>query len=201
MLKTCVCVLTNAATLPDIEADVIGVDKGAWFCHQKGIPMKIALGDFDSITETEKSLLEKACDSMIVLNPRKDVSDSEAAVLWAKENGYERIVLVTSMSGRFDHSYVNFRLVEKYDCELWDQQNHVCLIKEGTTTVQKDGYRYISFFAVEQATVTLSGFSYDLNEHLLDSHTVLCLSNEIVHDTATVKTTAKLWCIQSNDKN
>ena len=146
MLKTCLCVLTNAETLPDIKGDVIGVDKGAWICYQNGISMKAALGDFDSITETEKSLLMKACDSMIVLSPRKDVSDSEAAVLWAKENGYERIVLVTSMSGRFDHSYVNFRLVEQYGCELWDQQNHVFLIEEGSTAVHKQGYKYISFF-------------------------------------------------------
>ena len=201
MLKTAYCVLTNATFLPELDGDVIGVDKGALICLKKGIPMKMALGDFDSVTSEEKQLLTQSCEAMTVLNPRKDVSDSEAAVLWAKEKGYERIVLVTSMSGRFDHSVVNYRLVANYGCELVDEQNHIFLIQKGHTEIEEQNYRYVSFFAVEKATVTLQGFSYDLNEYVLDCKDVLCLSNEILNKKGTVITTGQLWCIQSNDRN
>ena len=199
MLKTAYCVLTNARFLPHFDGDVIGVDKGALICLKHGIPMKTALGDFDSVSSQEKALLEKNCDSMIVLNPRKDVSDSEAAVLWARENGYERIVLVTSMSGRFDHTYVNFRLVANYGCELLDEQNHVFLIRKGIWDIEKKDYHYISFFAIDNAVVTLQGFSYDLNQYELDQKNVLCLSNEILNKKGTVTTTGNLWCVQSKD--
>ena len=201
MLKTAYCVLTNASFLPQFDGDVIGVDRGALICLKQGISMKTALGDFDSVTEDEKKLLEKNCASLIKLNPRKDVSDSEAAVLWAKENGYERIILVTSMSGRFDHTYVNFRLVANYVCELLDEQNHVFLIHKGTCELKKMDYRYVSFFAVDHAVVSLQGFSYDLNQYELDCRNVLCLSNEILKKKGTVMTTGDLWCIQSNDRN
>ena len=59
MLKTCYCVLTNAHCLPELKGDVIGVDKGALLCLEHGIQMHYLIGDFDSITEQEKSGLKK----------------------------------------------------------------------------------------------------------------------------------------------
>ena len=200
MLEKCYCVLTNANYLPDFQdGDVIGVDKGAWLCFQKGISMTAALGDFDSISDKERQLLSCAMQNMIVLNPRKDVSDSEAAVQWAKEQGYKEIVLVTDMAGRFDHSYVNFCLVANYDCTLIDQNNKVFLVHEGISEITKDNYRYISFFACDDAEVTLKGFSYPLENYLMKRLDVLGLSNELIQDTGVVTATGKLWCIQSND--
>lgn len=199
MLEKCYCVLTNAKTLPEFDGDVIGVDKGAWICFKKGIEMKAALGDFDSISESEKELLKDSCQNMTILNPRKDVSDSEAAVQWAKSQGYKDIILVTSMSGRFDHSYVNFQLVRNYDCVLMDACNKIFLIHEGSCEIEKQDYQYISFFACDHANVTLSGFSYPLTDYEMDAKDVLGLSNEILNKKGQVTTTGKLWCIQSND--
>ncbi len=200
MLKTCYCVLTNAQYLPSLDGDVIGVDKGALLCLEHQIQMNGLIGDFDSISELDKAALQKQFPEMTILPARKDVSDSEAAVLWALERGYERIVLITSMSGRFDHSYVNFKLVEKYGCELLDESNHIYLIEQGKTTVIKGSWKYISFFACDDAIITLEGFSYPLKNYPLTKNDVLCLSNEIIDESGDVITNAKLWCIQSNDK-
>lgn len=200
MLKTCYCILTNAHYLPELKGDVIGVDKGALLCLEHGIQMHYLIGDFDSITEDEKSVLKKQFPDLTLLPERKDVSDSEAAVLWAKQQRYQRIVLVSSMSGRFDHGYVNFKLVEKYGCELLDESNHIFLVEKGTTVIYKDNWKYVSFFACDEAEVTLEGFSYPLDHYHLTKTDVLCLSNEILKDQAIVTTTSKLWCIQSNDK-
>lgn len=200
MLKTCTCVLTNAQYLSQLEGDVIGVDKGALICLEQGIQMRGLIGDFDSISELDKQALHQRFPEMKILPVRKDVSDSEAAVCWAMDEGYERIVLLTSMSGRFDHSYVNFKLVEKYGCELLDELNHIFLIQPGKTIVSKGSWKYISFFACEDAVITLEGFSYPLKDYFLSKDDVLCLSNEILGEQGSVSVDAKLWCIQSNDK-
>ena len=199
VLKTCFCVLTNAAYLPELDGDVIGVDKGALICLQKGIKMTSLIGDFDSIDSNDLNLLKSHYADMNLLSCRKDVSDSEAAVLWAKQQGYERIVLLTSMSGRFDHSYVNFRLVEKYGCELMDQQNHVFLIPPGMYEIIRKDYQYVSFFSCDDAVVSLEGFEYPLDHYHLKKDDVLCLSNEIKADKGRVATSGKLWCILSKD--
>lgn len=201
MLKKCYCILTNASYLPDFDGDVIGVDKGAWICFKNGIEMKAAIGDFDSISSSEKELLQNSNINMTILNPRKDVSDSEAALQWAKEQGYDEVVLVTSMSGRFDHTYVNFQLVHHYDCVLLDKYNKVFLVHVGTCEIEKDNYQYISFFACEESVVTLEGFSYPLTQYRMTAGDVLGLSNEIINKKGLVTTTGKLWCIQSNDAN
>ena len=199
VLDTCCCILTNASYIPDIEADFIGVDKGALICLKRGIKMHMMIGDFDSISSEEKRDLINRNEQMHMLSCHKDVSDSEAAVLWAKQQGYQRIVLFTDMSGRFDHCYVNYRLVEKYGCELIDHQNRIFLIEEGTKIIEKLNYQYVSFFACDEAIVSLDGFAYPLHDYVLKSTDVLCLSNEILKEKGIVTTTGKLWCVQSND--
>src|SRR3712207_5158355 len=86
------CKLTEA--LPNIEADYIGVDKGALFLAQQGIMMERAIGDFDSINEKDIEIIEKKCLKLIKLNPIKDKSDSEEALELAKALRYEEIIIL-----------------------------------------------------------------------------------------------------------
>ena len=53
MPGNCVIALKLCDGLPDIEAEYIGADAGALWLAKKGIGMKLAVGDFDSVAEED----------------------------------------------------------------------------------------------------------------------------------------------------
>ena len=44
-----------------MEADYIGIDRGALQCVRQNIKMVMALGDFDSVSEEEFALIQNSC--------------------------------------------------------------------------------------------------------------------------------------------
>ncbi|MER2063925.1 MAG: hypothetical protein ABS873_04690, partial [Alkalibacterium sp.] len=53
---------TDHSVFPEpLEGDsVIGVDRGALECLSRNIPVTLAIGDFDSVTKTEKNQLQSS---------------------------------------------------------------------------------------------------------------------------------------------
>lgn len=183
-----VIALKLADFLPDVEADYIGADKGALFLAQQGIHMKLAIGDFDSVTESDIQKIQNYTDELIRLNPVKDDSDSEAAILAASERGYDEIWLAGATGGRMDHSLVNIRLAYKYPEKVWlcDDQNLIYTLCPGRHEISKGSFPYISFFTEEGAEVTLEGFRYPLKDRKLTGQDLYTVSNEINEEEGTV---------------
>lgn len=188
--------------IPDLDCDYIGADKGALTLAENAIPMVLAIGDFDSIDHSLLPLIEKYAEKVIRLNPVKDDSDSEAALREALKMGYDEIVMVGGEGGRMDHTYYNIRLAFLHpNClKLWSENNLVYALHEGTYVIEKKKYRYISFFAEENAIITLDGFEYPLNDRLLTKNDIYTLSNTILNDSGTVTIKqGTVLVIQSND--
>lgn len=189
--------------LPQIDCDYIGADKGALLLAQNNIEMEVAIGDFDSIDQKELPFIEKHAKKLICLNPIKDDSDSEAALKEALKRGYNEIFMTGAFGGRIDHSYYNIRLAFKHpNClKLWSRNNLVYALKEGVYNIEKENYKYISFFAEEHARITLEGFEYPLKEQNLTKDDIYTLSNSIV-DQCGVLTVheGNVLVIQSNDE-
>lgn len=183
-----VIALKLADFLPDIEADYIGADKGALYLAEHGIHMKLAIGDFDSVEESDIREIGRYTDELIRLNPIKDDSDSEAAILAAIDRGYDEIWLAGATGGRMDHSFVNIRLALKYPGKVWlcDDQNLIYTICPGTHLISKGKYPYISFFTEEDAVITLDGFRYPLNRRELTRKDLYTVSNEMTESTGKV---------------
>ena len=183
-----VIALKLADYLPDIQADYIGADKGALYLAEKGIRMKLAIGDFDSVKEEDISMIRRYADELIRLNPVKDDSDSEAAILEALRRGYDEIWLAGATGGRMDHSFVNLRLALKYPGKVWlcDDQNLIYTLCAGRYVIPKKDYPYISFFTEEEAVITLEGFRYPLKDRTLTPKDLYTVSNEITDDTGIV---------------
>lgn len=198
MLKTCVCVLSNANVSNIVDGDIIGVDKGALICHRNNIDMKYIIGDFDSVNDVERQELFDKYET-VELNPIKDVSDAEASVIFALEKGYERIILICEMEGRFDHTLVVFKLVENYGCEIIDSHNHIYLLPKGKNIIKKGVYPYVSFFTNVVTTISISNVKYPLVNKVLYPKDTLCLSNEIIDAECIVESDTKIICIQSKD--
>ena len=167
--------------LPDIEADYIGADAGALWLARRGIRMKLAIGDFDSVSESDMTLIGDMSEQVIRLNPIKNDSDSESALRHAAEMGYEKIWLACSMSGRMDHTYVNFRLAMMFPGQavLYDRQNRIMACGPGRHVISRDGYGYFSVFASEKACISLAGMKYPLDHTVIGPDDIYTLSNEI----------------------
>ena len=203
MQSCAVIVLSFAEYIPETDADYFGADRGSLLLAEKGIRMKAAVGDFDSVNEDDMKKIAAFAEETVRLNPVKDDSDSEAAVRFVMGRGYDRIVLAGALGGRADHSIVNLRLAMRWPgiLELIDAQNRITACSEGVHVFEKGQYDYISFFAQSEAEISLSGMKYPLRERTITSEDLYTLSNEILEEQGILQVhRGTVLAIQSRDK-
>lgn len=194
-------ILKRCDSIPTAE-NYIGVDKGALTLVRNGKRMLLAIGDFDSVEESDLAYIKEYSDTLIQLNPIKDDTDSEAAVMYAIENGYHKIHLYGGLGGRLDHAMINLRLVSRFPetVYLYDQNNLIYSLAEGVHSIDKHDYTYISFFTEDEATISLEGFKYPLDKQQLTNKDTYTTSNEILEDKGIITVHAgKVTVIQSKD--
>lgn len=191
-------VASMAKQLPEVDVDfLVGVDRGALICAQKGLMMDLAVGDFDSVTKEELELIRLHCKEVVMLNTVKDVTDSQAALAYVDE--FDEVILSGGLGGRIDHQMINIGLVKKdMRLSLWDE-NHLIYTVDGEKTIKKAGYRYLSLFACEPSTVDLTNVKYPLSKQSIDENDLYLISNEIIDEEAFIRVKGKVLIIQSND--
>lgn len=194
-------ILKRCESIPTAE-NYIGVDKGALTLARNGKRMLLAIGDFDSVEESDLAYIKEYSDTLLQLNPIKDDTDSEAAVMYAIEKGYQKIHLYGGLGGRLDHAMINLRLVSRFPetVYLHDQNNFIYSLAEGVHSIDKRDYTYISFFTEGEATISLEGFKYPLDKQQLTNKDTYTTSNEILDRRGIVTVHAgKVTVIQSKD--
>ena len=194
-------ILKRCESIPTAE-NYIGVDKGALTLARNGKRMLLAIGDFDSVEESDLAYIKEYSDTLLQLNPIKDDTDSEAAVMYAIEKGYQKIHLYGGLGGRLDHAMINLRLVSRFPetVYLHDQNNFIYSLAEGVHSIDKRDYTYISFFTEDKATISLEGLKYPLDKQQLTNKDTYTTSNEILEDRGIVTVHAgKVTVIQSKD--
>ncbi len=170
--------------LPAVEADYIGADAGALWLAERGIRMRLAVGDFDSVQEEDMALIRRYAEEVIVLNPIKNDSDSESALRHALAMGYEKVWLACRMGGRMDHTWVNFRLAMMFpeQAVLYDRRNLIMAYRQGRHVIRKNGYHFFSVFADEKACISLEGMKYPLQKAVIGRDDIYTVSNEIENE-------------------
>ncbi|MBB5183685.1 thiamine diphosphokinase [Catenisphaera adipataccumulans] len=165
--------------VPFDEADYIGVDAGALLLLHKRMPMKCAVGDFDSMDETQFKMLEAAVK--IYQHPvMKNETDSELAIRLCIENGYDDVILEGGLNGRIDHTIANLRLLMyRYpQVTILDGDQMVRILRPGTYRVDTP-VKHVSFFAVEPSVLTLRGFLYPLEHRSIVPSDIFTVSNSL----------------------
>ncbi|HHX53177.1 MAG TPA: thiamine diphosphokinase [Erysipelothrix sp.] len=188
----------NLNLIPE-DADIIGVDGGASLCAKNDLMMDLAIGDFDSVTAVEFEHIQMRSRKIVQLDSDKDDSDFEAALTYTHK--YDELIVFGHWGKRFDHTYVNLQLL-KNDLRMTfiDNHNKVFTLSEGFFEISRDGFEYISVFALSESEITLSGTQYELEHRVLDVDDVYTLSNKILNEHATLKIhSGKLLIIQSKD--
>ena len=159
---------------------VVGVDGGCKVLIENNVPIDLAMGDFDSFPLEE---VKKYTKHILVLRKDKDKSDLDM-VLDQVHTLYDvtKIIIYNATGGRLDHYHgiINALCKEdKYQIEVLNDSNYISTFY-GEKEFTCDDYKYISFFALEDNTIiTISGFKYQIQSHVLNRFDNLCLSNEL----------------------
>ncbi|MEX1030160.1 MAG: thiamine diphosphokinase [Paenibacillaceae bacterium] len=188
---------------------LIGADRGAWFLIQQGYRPDLSVGDFDSVTEQEKTIIQMnsseflSCDAIL-----KDESDTELAFLHAMNMKPAEIVLFGALGTRFDHSLANVHLLRKaialgIACCIVDEFNIIHATDRSLEVAAVEGFTHISLLplTLEVSGVTLTGFQYPLHEATLIMGQSLAISNVLSATIGHVQvSTGLLLVIQSRDE-
>ena len=143
----------------DKNGFIIAADSGYNVLKSLNIKPDVLIADFDSSKPPETEA------NVITFPVEKDATDTFNCVKYAVENGFNRIVILNALGGRFDHSYSNVLCLDYcknhgVDCIIQDSKNRLSLITN-KKTVKKE-YQWFSLFAfLEDCTgVTIDGAHY-----------------------------------------
>lgn len=199
MLRACLICSVIDHEIPSGFDVYVGVDKGALVCLNQGITMDMAIGDFDSVSSSEKEEIKLNAKEFVQLPVIKNLSDSEAAIVaWVDK--VDSIILLGGLGLRQDHQYVNMQLMKQYPkVELIDKNNHLMIVSS-TLVILKDDYEYLSLFALEDSVVSIEGVKYPLLKRQLKPNDLFALSNEFIQNQAELTIIqGKLLVIRSKD--
>lgn len=167
---------------------LIGIDRGAFLATQSGLKLDIACGDFDSVNAEEMSIIRQNSKNVAQLPAIKDITDTEYAMTLADNS--EKIIILGGIQGkRIEHFWALVNILRK-DKRVSIQDDNSQLERLDFSAepyqIQKLGYKFISFFALEDSVITLHDVTYPLNHYHLSIVDSLCVSNQFKKQVATV---------------
>lgn len=200
-MKVAILATPLATKIPIVkDAYYIGVDAGVLRLIEQGIHPDMAVGDFDSMNQEQfRSICEKF---VIEKHPvQKDESDTELAIMIAKEKGFEKIIVVGAFGKRVDHTIANIRLLAYrwHDLYLLDENQCMFYLKEGEHEIETT-YPNVSFFAIGETIISLEGFMYPLDHRKICESDIYTLSNTLIEKKGKVKVEqGAVLCVLTNE--
>ncbi|CAM3138458.1 thiamine diphosphokinase [Leuconostoc rapi] len=188
----------------------IGADRGAWRLYQRGIPMLLAVGDFDSLNQDELHVLESHLqkNEIIHVKAEKDETDTELALLYAQTKKPDNINIFGATGGRLDHLLSNLWLLADPKFEsivekthIIDNVNDVSYLASGSKTIHKiSRTKYLGFMPLTEVThfkIIDAKYTLTLKQNVYK----MWSSNEFVSDTVHVSfDTGILMVTQTRDR-
>lgn len=164
----------------------VGADRGALYLAEQGIPVDVALGDFDSVSDNEYSIIEKYAKRFEKHPVMKNQTDLEIAIDLGIDEEVSQFYLFGVTGGRLDHALMNIQLLypllqQGKRAVIIDKGNYVEMFEPGAYSIELEGYCYISFlaFTPKVTGLTLTGFLYPLENQTIHWGSSLCISNEL----------------------
>lgn len=171
---------------------IIGVDRGALWLVQHRIRPDLAIGDFDSVNQREKTLIHKQAKSFQSYPSKKNATDLELAIDEAIKLHPDSVTIYGALGGRVDHAFAAVGLLLRLEShnilgQIVDNFNKINIVRRLATVERSREYTYISVFPMaDKAVITMKGFAYDVSRHRLISGSTLGVSNEIRNKIATI---------------
>ena len=156
---------------------VLAADRGYKLAKSENIKVDYIIGDFDSSKRPED-------DHVIALNPVKDFTDTVAAIEFAKEKGYKKIIIYGGLGGRESHTISNIRTIFHYkkqgvDIKLKSRSKEIFVVDDKFTYTYDNHDFYVSIFSLNDKTrLTIKGLYYELDDYKMKIDDALGVSNE-----------------------
>lgn len=194
-MKTLVVAGGNPAEWPlltDFEY-YVGIDRGAWYLLEQGLPLDLAVGDFDSLNEAERKRVFDAAGEVRRSHPEKDDTDTQLGLSAVfTEDPLAQVTLIGATGGRLDHFLANLWLGLEprfkpflRQIRLADRQNSLTYYGPGSYEIQQEpGMKYLAYCCltpVRDLTLTKSKYLLERQQVLVPTSYA---SNEFVTDTA-----------------
>ena len=198
-----VCI-EQVAECPKAGDLVIAADAGYRQVLAIGQKVDILVGDMDSLgTSVPEDSVE-----IVRLPAEKDLTDLQVAVELAVGRGADEIVLVSSLSGRLDHTLSTLAILEDLNgrgirASITDGQNRARFMRSTSTLIARSQYRYLSLIAADDTVkgVSVEGCKYPLKKATLCRRVQFAVSNEITGNVAFIAVKkGGLYIIESMDR-
>lgn len=203
MKTVVICAGGPAAEVADLDSfktngDVlfIGADRGAMYLLQHGIVPDVAVGDFDSLSNEEFTVLSNQVSELDVAPAEKDETDTDLALQYAVGLQPQHILLTGATGGRLDHFMAALNSLSRFQQDhpdihfmLLNKWNEMRLLTPGKTVLEKKQcLPYVSFFAfqgpIEQ--VTLTGMKYNVDNEIIEIGNSRFTSNEVLSEQGSI---------------
>lgn len=179
---------------------VLAADRGYRLAKSENIKVDYIIGDFDSSDRPED-------DHVIALNPVKDYTDTVAAIEFAKEKGYKKIIIYGGLGGRESHTISNIRTIYHYqkqgiDIRLKSKAKEIFVVDDKLTYTYKNHDFYVSIFSLNDNTrLTIKGLYYELEDYTMKIDDSLGVSNETKKEDFEIKVNDGAVVVVFEDKD
>ena len=182
----------NITEKPDKDDLCIAADSGYANAKRLGVTPDILVGDFDSLSDEDKSNIP-ANTKIITVPAEKDFTDTQLAVKTALENGAKSIVIIGGLDGRLDHTLSNLAILENLYANnvraiITNGANRTRYIKSSSELIARSNFKYLSVIARDEKVkgVSVDGCKYPLKNATLSSKFQYAISNEILKNCALI---------------
>ena len=172
MVKIVVVAGGDSSLLQKNQDIYLGVDGGCLKLLEQGLPLDIAVGDFDSISEVDFRKIQAQAKQVVQSVPEKNDTDLELALKTVFEDYPDAAVTVYgAFGGRLDHFLSNIFLPTDPDLapymeqiQLVDEQNRLVFRPAGSHEIQPDPtMTYVGFMPVGEGRLEITGAKYPLH--------------------------------------
>lgn len=161
---------------------VICADSGYDHSKRFGIVPNIVIGDMDSTKFAD------IAEEKMIYPKRKDFTDSELAIMYAEDMGFESVLIFGMIGTRMDHSLANIGMISRIkNAVIIDGNNEIYYAEKEFSLKGKTG-DIISIipFCEDLFGVTTMGLDYPLENGTIKCGTSLGVSNVMTGNTCTI---------------
>lgn len=162
----------DCTLLPRDHDIYVGVDGGCLKLLEQGLPLEMAVGDFDSVSETDLNNIKSQAKQVVQSVPEKNDTDLELALKAVfEEDPTARVSVYGAFGGRLDHFLSNIFLPTDPDLapymeqiQLVDGQNRLLYRPTGCHEILPDpAMSYVGFMPVGGGHLEITGAKYPLH--------------------------------------
>lgn len=172
---------------------ILCADGGIRLAKELNIIPHMILGDFDSLEKSDINFIETNRIETKRYPAEKNETDTEIALDYLIEMGYDNIILLGCIGSRIDHTLANIYLLKKalylgITAKIIDDKNIIYLINNHTNIEnKKDSIVSLLPFSDVVMGVTTYGLYYPLNNAQLLKEKSRGISNIIIENQAQVQ--------------